>query len=149
MSDAYLAPAPTDDTITLSSVGDVGSSNTAWMTASITNLTAVSGNTYPGPYTINTSNGTGISNPWGPTQVSGKIQLNGKDADIEVNGKSLMTLLEGIEQRLNILTLNPKLESKWNELRELGDRYRKLEQHIQDKQATWDQLRAMPRVDPE
>jgi hypothetical protein len=113
--------ALTDDTITLSSVG---------------------GATYAGSYTINTSNGTSISNPWGPTQASAKIQLNGEGADIEVNGKSLMTLLESIEQRLNILTVNPKLESEWNELRELGEQYRKLEQHILDKQATWDRLQA-------
>jgi hypothetical protein len=115
--------ALTDDTITLSSV---------------------SGATYTGPYTINTSNDTSISNPWGPTQASAKIQLNGEGADIEVNGKSLMTLLESIEHRLNILTPDPKLESEWNELRELGEQYRRLEQHIKDKQATWSRLKAMP-----
>ena len=49
-----------------------------------------------------------------------------------------------IEQRLNILHPNEKLEAEWDELRELGDQYRRLEQHIQEKQATWDRLKAMP-----
>jgi len=29
-------------------------------------------------------------------------------------------------------------------LRALGNKYRELEQHIRDKQATWDKLKAMP-----
>ena len=92
-----------------------------------------------------TTTGTGTS-PYtiaSPYQ-SGKIQLNGKDADIEVNGESLMTMLRRIEERLNILTPNTKLETEWEKLRELGEQYRKLEQHIKDKQATWDRLKAMP-----
>jgi hypothetical protein len=91
-----------------------------------------------------TTSGTGspytITSPY----QSAKIQLNGKDADIEVNGESLMTMLHRIEERLNLLTPNAKLEEEWEELRELGKRYRELEQHIQDKQATWDRLKAMP-----
>jgi len=151
MSDAYLAPTPTDDTITLSSVGAVGSSNTDWMTASITNMGAVSGTTYAGPYTINTSNVTGIANPWltqSPFSAP-KIQLNGEGADVEVNGESLMSTLSIIKERLNYLQVNPELEEEWSELKQLGDQYRKLEQHIRDKQATWDKLKAMPKVDLE
>jgi hypothetical protein len=145
MSDAYLAPTPTDDTITLSSVGAVGSHNTDWMTASITNMGAVSGTNYPGPYTINTSNATGIANPWFThNSAAPKITLDGEGADIVVNGKSLISMLHRIQERLNILTPNPKLETEWAELRELGEQYRKLEQHIRDKQATWDRLKAMP-----
>ena len=151
MSDAYLAPAPTDDKITLSSVGAVGSSNTDWMTASITNTGAVSGTIYPGPYTINASNVTGIANPWltqSPFSAP-KIQLNGDGADVEVNGESLMATLSIIKERLNYLQVNPELEAEWLELKQLGDQYRKLEQHIRDKQATWDKLKAMPKVDLE
>jgi hypothetical protein len=122
--------APTDDTITLSSVG---------------------GTAYTGPFTINTSNVTGIANPWATnaTLKSPRIQLNGPDADIEVNGESLMATLSIIKERLNYLQVNPELEAEWNELRVLGDQYRKLEQHIKDKQATWDKLKAMPKVDLE
>ena len=91
------------------------------------------------PYTI----GTGINNPWSAS-VSPKIKLDGKGADIEVNGWSLIDAIKKIEERLNILTPNEKLEAEWEELRELGNRYRELEQHIKDKQATWDRLKAMP-----
>jgi hypothetical protein len=89
---------------------------------------------------------TGTSSPYTITSPyqSAKIQLNGKDADIEVNGESLMTMLHRIEERLNLLTPNTKLEAEWEELQSLGEQYRKLEQHIKDKQATWDRLKAMP-----
>ena len=89
---------------------------------------------------------TGTTSPFTITSPyqSAKIQLNGKDADIEVNGESLMTMLHRIEERLNILVTNDKLEEEWEELRTLGKQYRELEQHIKDKQATWDRLKAMP-----
>ena len=96
-----------------------------------------------GPYTI--SSGTGISNPWSfSNSISPKIKLDGEGADIEINGESMIGMLKKIEERLNILTPNTKLEEEWEELRELGEQYRKLEQHIKDKQSTWDKLKAMP-----
>ena len=109
---------------------------------------AIGSNTYPytvsttgGPYTINS--GAGIASPWS-TSISPKLRLDGEGADIEVNGWSLIESIKKIEERLNILHPNEKLEAEWEELRELGEQYRKLEQHIKDKQATWDKLKAMP-----
>jgi len=87
--------------------------------------------------------GTGIASPWA-SSVSPKIRLDGEGADIEVNGESLIGMIKKIEERLNILHPNEKLEAEWEELRALGEQYRKLEQHIKDKQATWDKLKAMP-----
>lgn len=87
--------------------------------------------TYASPNTIWTSKG-------------GKLQLHGENADIEVNGKSLMKLLERFEQRLNLLTPNTELEAEWDELKELGDRYRELEQRCIEKAETWKKLKAMP-----
>ena len=89
-----------------------------------------------------TTTGFTVNPSWG-AGTSGKIQLDGPDADIEVNGESLMTMLKNIEQRLNILQPNTELESEWEELRVLGEQYRALEQHIQEKMATWDKLKAM------
>jgi hypothetical protein len=117
--------------VSISAPGTVGSNANPWTYSSTTG----------GPYTLNS--GAGTSYPWATT-ASAKIKLDGKDADIEVNGKSLMDMIERIEQRLNILTPNTELESEWEELRDLGEQYRKLEQHIKDKQATWDRLKAMP-----
>jgi hypothetical protein len=93
-----------------------------------------------GPYTFGA--GTGITNPW--ATASAKIKLDGDGADIEVNGWSLVDAVKKIEERLNILQPNTKLEAEWAELRALGDQYRRLERHIQEKQATWDRLKAMP-----
>jgi hypothetical protein len=83
--------------------------------------------------------------PWfTQNAASTKITLDGEDADIVVNGSSLVKAIDAIQQRLNCLQVNPKLEKEWNELKALGDQYRKLEQEILDKQATWDRLKAMP-----
>lgn len=92
-------------------------------------------------YTIGVSNGSSSKG----NISAGKLQLNGKDADIEINGESMVTMLKRIEERLNLLSVNPELESEWEELRELGNRYRELEQRIKDKQETWARLKAQDR----
>jgi hypothetical protein len=136
--------------ITISSEDTITLSNYPWSSTggySINNA-SVSASSYP--YTITGSPhsnitigaGTGISNPW--ATASTKIKLDGEGADIEVNGESLIGMIKKIEERLNILTPNEKLEAEWEELHALGEQYRKLEQHIKDKQATWDKLKAMP-----
>lgn len=93
-------------------------------------------------FTIGSSNG--VTNPWTNSNSSGKISLTGDKADIEVNGKSLMKVLEGLEERLNLLTPNVELESDWEELSELGQKYRELETKIKEKVRTWDILKSMP-----
>ena len=87
-----------------------------------------------------------VNSPWvqSPPMAGPKIRLEGADADIEINGVSLWATMQEISNRLNIMHTNPELETEWQELRELGEQYRKLEQHILDKQATWDRVRAMP-----
>jgi len=94
-----------------------------------------------GPYTFSAGTNT---QPWYSQTTSTKIKLDGADADIEINGVSLWTTMQEIANRLNILHVNPELETEWAELRELGEQYRKLEQHIKDKQATFDRIKAMP-----
>ena len=120
-------------------------------TASVTDSITISST--GGPYAFTGT--TGISVPWTGSNTismdsnwtnhaSGKIKLDGPEADIEINGKSLIDMLKTIEQRLNILQPNEELESEWEELRALGKQYRALEKHILEKQATWDKLKAMP-----
>jgi len=101
------------------------------------------------PNAVYTTTGT-TSSPWAtysPNIDSSKLTLDGKDADIEINGVSLWKTMQEIANRLNIMQTNPELEVEWKELRELGEQYRKLEQHILDKQATFDRLKAMPAPD--
>ena len=68
-------------------------------------------------------------------------------ADIDINGKSLMKTFEAFEDRLNMMVPNPKLEKEWDQLKKLGDRYRKLEKQCQDKAAMWTKLKKMPKID--
>ena len=90
-----------------------------------------------------------VNSPWvqSPPMAGPKIRLEGADADIEINGVSLWRTMQEISNRLNIMHVNPELETQWAELRELGEQYRKLEQHILDKQATFDRIKAMPAPD--
>ena len=76
---------------------------------------------------------------------SGKISLQGTNADIDINGKSLMKTLEALEERLNMLVPNPELEKEWDDLRRLGNRYRKLEAKCKEKAEMWNKLKAMPK----
>ena len=87
-----------------------------------------------------------ISNwPSATTSVSqgGLMELQGDNADIKVNGRSLMDAIDALEQRLNILVPNPELEKEWDELRELGDRYRELEKQCKEKGNMWNRLKTV------
>ena len=113
------------------------------------NYTSLGTTTVNHPWTVqSTSAGTAtVNHPWTVQSTSSKIKLDGADADIEINGVSLWKTMQEISNRLNIMQTNPELETQWAELHDLGERYRKLEQHILDKQATWDRIKAMPAPD--
>ena len=83
---------------------------------------------------------TGIASPWASTSSTGKLNLDGDQADVVINGKSLVDTLLALEERLNILVPNTKLETEWAELKQLGDAYRKLEQDLIEKAAMWQVL---------
>ena len=76
---------------------------------------------------------------------SGTITLKGEEADIDINGRSLMKTLDALEERLNMLTPNPEMEAEWDELRELGQRYRELEKQCKEKTRMWNKLKSMPK----
>lgn len=123
---------------------------------SINTLDAISSPTYTinsgvvgantiAPGSVLTTNGASGSS-WTPTPTltvsqSGTIQLEGENADIRVNGESLMETLRGIQDRLNMLQPNPELEKEWAELRALGEQYRKLEAEFKEKSKMWNTLK--------
>ena len=78
---------------------------------------------------------------------SGNLKLQGENADIDINGKSLMKTLTALEERLNWLEPNPELEKEWEELRDLGNRYRELEIKCKEKSKMWTKLKSMPPPD--
>jgi hypothetical protein len=128
-------------------------------TISLTNPTGIGG------YTIGGLNGTTGSNTvWttnttaagsftiGPnysavgTQLdqNGRMSLRGENADLDINGKSMLQWMQKVEERLNILTPNSDLEKDWDDLRKLGERYRKLEKKCKQKAEMWNKLKSMP-----
>jgi hypothetical protein len=76
---------------------------------------------------------------------SATMELRGDNADILVNGRSLMNAIDALEQRLNIMVPNPELEKEWDELKELGDRYRALEQQCKEKGEMWAKLKEIKK----
>ena len=98
------------------------------------------------PITISTDCNTGPS--WTFTDLSttpsqrSKITLDGENADIEINGRSLIQILDGLEQRLGLLKCREDLEADWHELKKLGDQYRELVKHIEEKTKIWDALKS-------
>jgi hypothetical protein len=130
-SNTSIGPTGSSDPWTISAgpyISSIDTNNVMW--ASTPNTV----------WTTNTSDwsiGTG-------THPSGTMELKGDNADIIVNGRSLMDAIDALEQRLNILVPNPELETEWDELRELGERYRELEKKCQEKGDMWAKLKAMP-----
>ena len=96
--------------------------------ANITGLWATN-TTATGSFTI----GPNYSAVGSQLDQNGQMSLRGENADIDINGKSLKGWMEKVEERLNILTPNPELEKEWDELRRLGERYRKLEKKCKEK----------------
>ena len=104
-------------------------------------------------YTTNTTN---TASPWiatgtNPTMVvsqSGSIDIQGQNADIKINGKSMKNWMEQVEERLNILTPNPELEKDWDDLRRLGNRYRALEKKCKEKAQMWAALKKVQPKQP-
>lgn len=114
----------------------------------------VSNTTYSGnglgaspAYVVSSSRGSNLNAGWTNSSVAaqfepgGVLSLNGEKADILVNGISLTNILQTINDRLNILQPNPALEAEWDELRELGQQYRKLEADLLEKQRMWEILK--------
>jgi hypothetical protein len=139
-----------DNNLTTSTVYS-STQDTISITAALDNMSISSPYTVTGAIGTNFPNsiyslGTGTTTaPWLTSNPTGaKIQLDGENADIEVNGWSLVDAVKRIEQRLDLFQPNPELEAEWEELRALGEQYRRLEQHIKEKQATFDRLKAMP-----
>ena len=73
--------------------------------------------------------------------TSGRMELRGEQADIVMNGVSLNDTLKLIQDRLCMLRPNRELEAEWDQLRDLGEQYRKLENQLMEKQQAWDILK--------
>ena len=90
--------------------------------------------------------GTPYTKSWQITNTgSTVIDLNGPNADIKINGVSLIEKIDAIAERLTLLVPNPKIESEWDQLKALGDEYRALEAKLIEQGKMWDKLKSMPK----
>ena len=148
-ADPYYGAVPT---LTVSN-GGVGYQSDTISTISLTNHTGgytISGlNGATGSNTVWTTNTTAgnyhVNDPAAVLSAGGRMDLTGDAADVNINGKSLKGWMEKVEARLNILTPNPELEREWDDLRRLGERYRKLEKKCKEKAEVWNKLKSMPK----
>lgn len=108
-------------------ISSVSSSTSATIKNTITGLTTSSYPIY------------GISSTTGASSVrltEKGIEMH-KDCDLKIGDFSVKDSLERIEKQLGIIKVNPELEAEWEELKELGERYRELEKNIHEKLNVW------------
>jgi hypothetical protein len=114
------------------------------------NVLGATGSSYSWITTGTGTNGVGALDWSSPTinstiTQSAIMELRGENADLKINGRSLMSAIDALEQRLNILVPNPELEAEWEELRELGERYRELERQCKEKGDMWAKLKEIKK----
>jgi len=104
---------------------------------STTNVTigGGAGTSYTSPITI-TGAGSGATwtNATSTTTAKGQLKLEGNDADIFVQGKSMKAWMESIEKRLSILEPNPELQEKYAALQAAYDHYKTLESLLYEQE---------------
>ena len=160
-ADAWTTNLTTDP-----AYGAIPPSSVGYKANTVPTITVSDGTNITGGYTIgNGGTGANLTGLWttnttatgsftiGPNysavgsqlDQNGRMSLRGDKADLDINGKSLKNWMEKVEERLNILTPNPELEKEWDELRRLGERYRKLEKKCKEKAEVWNKLKSMPK----
>ena len=132
-----------DDTISITTLSSLGATGSGYTTG--TGYTIGANGTSSLDWS-NLSISTGWTTTTNPSTISqaGLMELRGENADLKINGRSLMETIDRLEERLNILVPNPELEKEWDELRELGERYRELEKKCKEKGEMWKKLKSMP-----
>jgi len=128
------------DPFTTYSISSGGTSHPSY--GAVPNVT-VGGIAHTSATGINVSSGYSFAGQ--NIQPSNTVHIRDEDADLLINNKSLLTWMEKVEERLNILTPNPEMEAEWDDLKKLGDRYCKLEQKCREKADVWKKLKSMPK----
>jgi hypothetical protein len=128
------------------SYGAVPNANIGSITTGTSGSIFVSPSGTGGPVWTTTTTNPYTAMGTGPNlQPGGKVVIQGEDADLVIGKKSMRDWMEKVEERLNILTPNPEMEKEWDDLRKLGERYRKLEKKCKEKSHMWNKLKAMPK----
>lgn len=122
--------------------GNVTISGSSGVTVPSASVTATSG------YVL-TSGGTSYPNWTAASSYGTNSKVNitseglnlAEDTDIKFGNVSLKETLESINSRLAILVPNPKLESEFDELKQLAEQYRELEKKLIEQSQMWDLLK--------
>ena len=126
--------------ISTSSLGAITSIDLSHMATSTITLPSSTWTTTSGNLSSNyTITGSGYS--YTPTVNIDTNGIDVKQGDIKVNGKSLTEAIGKIEERLAILHPNPKLEDKWEKLKDLRRQYEELEKELLEKEKMWEILK--------
>jgi hypothetical protein len=123
---------------TISGATIAGSSGLHW------GMNGTSASPSPSISQVYTTNGT--STGWAnitlaePDIKGATLKVNGNaefEGEVKIGGKNIADMFEKIEERLAILHPHPELEDRWDELKELGKRYKELEQELLEKEKVW------------
>ena len=120
------------DTITI----DTSTMNSMYSSTSITLPTTTIGNLNGGYYV---SNGTGSNYTWGPTTTTPTVSITGTGidmaagTDISIDGKSLKTFMNKMEERLAILVPDPSKLEKFEALKKAYEHYKLMESLCQEQ----------------
>ena len=102
------------------------------------NLLTSTGTT--GDYLVSDS----FNTTWNSALRSATLELHGEDADIKINGESLMSTLQEIQNHLRIhkpVARDVAAEAEWAELQAAGEHYNSLLKQYKEKQKIWDNLK--------
>lgn len=129
-----------DDYITITNITASAEDSIDTFLGSNSNISITGGINIPWT-TTSVSGDTFTLDPTWNSRASGKIQLDGPDADIEINGESLMTALKAMQAQLNILTPDPEMEKEWDDLRAIREQYEAKLQECREKSRVWAALK--------
>ena len=93
----------------------------------------VGGGTVSTPITLGGA-GTGYTYSTASNKTSSSIRLEGADADIFVQGKSMKAWMESVEKRLSILEPKSELLEKYSALQNAYDTYKTLESLLYEQE---------------
>jgi hypothetical protein len=93
-----------------------------------------------GPNGTNTWISSADSNQltYGELDVTHTLNVEG---EFILNGVSVDKRLQKLEDYFGIIQTNSKLEDRWEDLKKLGEEYRKLEAHLLKKEQVWAKLK--------
>jgi hypothetical protein len=77
--------------------------------------------------TLSINAGAGTGSTWASTTAQGQLKVEGKDADIFINGQSLSEWMSAVDRRLSILRPKTELLEKYSALQAAYEHYKTLE----------------------